>query len=199
MSLENITRKIVSEAKEFAEATIAEAQEEAKTIAKEYETAADKEYNQIVDAAYEKASEIHHRSNAQVMKEKRVNTLSAKWGLLDNAFASAVRMLSRQPDDKQVSLLTSLVGKYQRTDAELIFNKNDRGRIGQTVVDAVGKLPGGFKTTLSEKTGDFAGGLVIKESDVEANLTYEVLVASKREQLEEEVLTLLFGIEEEED
>ena len=191
MSLENITGKIVSEANEFASAVIAEAQTEATAILEEYEATAEKEYNQIIDTAYEKASEIMHRSNAQSMKEKRINILSAKWEYLSNAFSAAVSLLCRMPDEKQVSFLTGLVRKYQQAEAEIIFNKADRERIGHLVEERV-NAAGGFRVTLSESTGDFLGGLVLKEGGVEANLTYETLVASCRESLEDEVSSILF-------
>ena len=192
MSLENITRKIVSEANEFAAAVIAEAKTEAKAITEEYESIAEKEHNEIVDTAFEKASEIMHRSNAQSMKEKRINILSAKWEYLDNAFSAAAKLLCKMPDDKQVRFVVSLIQKYQRTDAELIFNKTDRDRLGQIVVDTVNAVSKDFKVTLSERTGDFSGGVILKEGGVEANLTYEALVADKREQLEDEVSSVLF-------
>jgi len=192
MSLESITKKIVSEANEFAAAVIAEAQAEAKEIAEGYESTAEKEHDQIVDAAYDKASEIMHRSNAQSMKEKRINILSAKWEYLDSAFTAAVKLLSRMPDDEQVSLLAGLIQKYQRSDAELILNQTDRERLGQAVVNAVTGTSGGFIVTLSEKTGDFSGGLVLKEGGIETNLTYDALVSGVRERLEEEVSTILF-------
>jgi len=195
MSLENITGKIVSEANEFAAAVIAEAVAEAEKITEEYEAVAEKEHNQIVDTAYEKASEIMHRSNAQSMKEKRINILSAKWEYLDNAFMAAVKMMSKMPDDDQVRFLVSQIRKYQRSDAELIFNKNDRERLGHAVVNSFSDETGGYKVTLSETTGEFSGGLVLKESNIETNLTYDSLVASQRELLEDEVSTILFDVE----
>ena len=193
MSLENITQKIVSEANEFAESVITQAKTEAKAITEEYESIAVKEYNQIVDTAYEKASEIMHRSNAQSMKEKRINILSAKWEYLDNAFSAAVRQLCRIPEEEQIHLMAGLVQRHQRSDAELVFNKTDRERLGQIVVNAVNSASNNFKVTLSERTGDFSGGLILKEGNVEANLTYEALVSERREQLEDEVSSILFA------
>jgi V/A-type H+-transporting ATPase subunit E len=193
MSLENITRKILSDAREYAEAAVSEAGIEAGKTAEEYETAAEREYNQIIDAAYEKASEILHRSNAQSMKEKRVNILSAKWEYLDNAFAAAVKSLSKLPDNEQAVFLAGLVRRHQRADAELVFNRNDRERLGPAVVRLINAEAGGFAVTLSERTGDFSGGLILQEGGVEANLTYSVLVAARREQLEDEVSSILFG------
>ena len=193
MSLENITSKIVSEANEFAESVIAEANTEAKAIAEEYELTAVKEYNQIVDTAYEKANEIMHRSNAQSMKEKRINILSAKWEYLDNAFSAAVRHLCRMPEEEQTRFMAELVLRHQRSDAELIFNKTDRERIGQIVVNTANSASNGFKVRLSEKIGDFAGGMILKEGSIEANLSFEALVSERREQLEDEVSSILFS------
>jgi len=195
MSLEQITEKIKSEAGDFSAAVKTEAEAEARSITEEYEAAAEKEYNQIVDAAYEKAREILHRANAQSMKEKRINILSAKWEYLDNTFALAVKHLCKMPGGEQARLLTGLVAKYQRADAELIFNKADRETLGPAVVDALNAAAAGPRAALSDRTGDFAGGLILREGGVEANLTYEALVAGRREQLEDAVSLILFGKE----
>ena len=226
MSIESIAEKIVSEAGAFAADAISHAEDEAKSIAEEYDSIANKEFDQIVGAAYEKAREIMNKADAQSMKEKRINILSVKWECLDNAFSTAIGMLGQMTDDEQVSLMSRLVKKYQRSDAELIFNETDRERIGEKVVgaiqagnagntdtadnagntDTVGNagntdtadnagatVSGAYNVTLSERTGEFSGGLVMKEGGIETNLTYEALVASRREQLEDEVIPILFG------
>ena len=192
MSLEYITQKITADANEYAAGVIGKATEEAKTITQEYESIADKEYNQIVDSAYEKANEIVHRSNAQGVKEKRINIITAKWEYLDNVFSSAIKLMCELPADVQVRFLAGLIQKYQRSEAELIFNKADRERLGHDVVFAVNSTSGSNKVTLSESTGNFSGGLILKEAKVEANLTYDAIVASEREKLEDEVSAILF-------
>jgi len=214
MSIESITEKIVSEANAFAADAISHAETEAKSIVQEYDSIANKEFDQIVDAAYEKSREIMNRADAQSMKEKRVSILSVKWEYLDNAFSAAIDMLGQMSEDEQVHLMSRLVMQYQCCDAELIFNKKDRERIGEKVVGAVKAGNAGntgnaasagnaddtekavsdaFNVTLSERTGEFSGGLILKEGGIETNLTYEALVASRREQLEDEVIPILFG------
>ena len=195
MSLEYITQKIIDEANDYVVDVIGKAKEEARAIAEEYESFAEKEYNQIVDSAYEKANEILNRAGAQGVKEKRISIISAKWEYLDNAFSTAIKMMCELPLDKQVRFIAGLVQKYQRSEAELIFNTADRNRLGSKVVAAVNKAPGSHKVVLSEATGDFSGGVILKEAGIEANLTYEVIVASERERLEEEVSTILFSDE----
>ena len=193
MSLEFIISKIIADANEYADGVIGKAKEEAKAITEEYESFAEKEYNQIVDSAYEKANEIMHRSGAQGVKEKRINVISAKWEYLDSAFSSAIQLMHELPSDVQVRFMAGLVDKYQRADAELIFNAVDRERFGHDVVSAVNSAPGAIKVTLSENTGNFSGGLILKEANVEANLTYDAIIASERERLEDEVSAILFN------
>ena len=192
MSLEYITQKIIDEANDYADDVIEKAKEEARTTSEEYESLAEKEYNQIIDSAYEKANEILNRATAQGVKEKRINIISAKWEYLDNAFSSAIKLMCNQSNDKQVRFIAGLVQKYQRSEAELIFNAVDRDRLGSDVVAAVKKGPGSFKVKLSDTVGDFSGGVILKEKSVEANLTYDAIIASERERLEEEVSAILF-------
>jgi len=193
MSLEYIISKIIADANEYADDVLVKAKEEAKAITEDYESVADKEYNQIVDLAYEKANEIMHRSGAQGVKEKRISVISAKWEYLDSVFSSAVQLMCQLPNDVQVRFMAGLVQKYQHAEAELIFNATDRERLGRDVVSAVNSTPGSFKVTLSENTGNFSGGLILKETNAEANLTYDAIVASEREKLEDEVSSILFN------
>jgi len=192
MSLEYITQKIIDEASDYADDVIEKAKEEARITTEEYESLAEKEYNQIIDSAYEKANEVLNRATAQGVKEKRINIISAKWEYLDNAFSSAIKMMCNQTNDVQVRFIVGLILKYQRSEAELIFNAVDRDRLGSDVVAAVNAAPGSFKVRLSDITGDFSGGVILKESNVEANLTYDAIVSSERERLEEEVSAILF-------
>ena len=192
MSLEYITQKIIDEASDYADDVIEKAKEEARTTSEEYESLAEKEYNQIIDSAYEKANEVLNRATAQGVKEKRINIISAKWEYLDNAFSSAIKLMCKLPNEKQVRFIAGLVQKYQRSEAELIFNSVDRDRLGSDVVAAVNKAPGSFKVRLSDTVGDFSGGVILKEKSVEANLTYDAIIASERERLEEEVSAILF-------
>jgi len=134
-----------------------------------------------------------HRSGAQGVKEKRISVISAKWEYLDSVFSSAVQLMCQLPNDVQVRFMAGLVQKYQHAEAELIFNATDRERLGRDVVSAVNSTPGSFKVTLSENTGNFSGGLILKETNAEANLTYDAIVASEREKLEDEVSSILFN------
>ena len=193
MSLEHIVQKITADADEHVADVIGKAMEEAKAITLEYEATAEKEYNQIVDSAYEKANEVVHRANAQGVKEKRINIITAKWEYLDKVFSSAVQLMCELPADVQVRFLAGLIQKYQRSEAELIFNATDRERVGHDVVSVINSTPGSLKVTLSETTGNFVGGLILKEANVEANLTYETIIASEREQLEDEISAILFA------
>jgi len=193
MSLENITQKIIADANDYAADVVGKAKEEAKNITEEYESHAEKEYDQIVESAYVKANDILHRANTQGMKEKRINIISTKWEYLDNAFSSAVQLMCQLPSEEQMRFIVSLIEKYQHSEAELIFNSADRDRLGNEVVEAVNSTPGGFKVKLSEQTGDFSGGVILKEEGAEANLTFDAIVASNREKLEEEVSAILFG------
>jgi len=193
MSLENITQKIIADANDYAADIVGKAKEEARAITDEYESFAEKEYNQIIESAYVKANEVLHRANTQGIKEKRINIISTKWEYLDNVFSSAVQLMCQLPSEEQMRFIVSLIGKYQHSEAELVFNSADRDRMGKKVVAAVNSARGGFKVMLSEQTGDFSGGVILKEEGAEANLTFEAIVASNREQLEEEVSAILFG------
>ena len=54
-------------------------------------------------------------------------------------------------------------------------------------------LSGGAKLTLSDETGDFKGGLILRRGNIEVNCTAELLVELARGDMSAEIAGLLFG------
>jgi len=214
-----ITDKIQAEAQAWADEQIAAAKAEAQSILADYQTKADQAYEKILAEAKVKAAFIADRTVSQAEVERRKMLLAARQECVTKAFDKALEMLCNMSVQERVLLMVKSALQYQTADAEYIFNAADRKEVGPLVVDTVNsifkkqqlketfsgaileqvkKLLSGNRTrtytaTLSDQVGNFAGGFILKQGDVEFNCTFEVLVAGVRENLEGETSAILFS------
>jgi V/A-type H+-transporting ATPase subunit E len=219
--LDKITFRIIAEAEADAKKTLSEAATAASLITAEYEAKAGEIRASLGANAEAEANDIISRAKSAAAMDKRNITLSEKSRLIDGAFAEAKRQILAMPDDKYLELLSSILAYslldqletervnrelYGETDLpeiakyEVILNKNDRDRIGKSLIDSVrrrviGKIDSKTmdKLVLSENTANIEGGVILKYGDVETNSSIEMMLDALRETVEPEVCKTLFG------
>ena len=76
---------------------------------------------------------------------------------------------------------------------EVIFNAKDQKAFGDAVVKAANEFLGSGSLTLSQETGNFSGGLKIKNGAIEVNNTLELLIDHSRSEMSAAVAKVLFG------
>ena len=120
--------------------------------------------------------------------------------MVAESFDLAVDKLVKLPEAEYIALLAKLAAKASVTgDEEIVLNARDRKAVGAKVVEAANKALTGGKLTLSEKTGDFKGGLILRRGNIEANCTAELhctaelLVDLCRDEMAAELAGVLFG------
>ena len=123
--------------------------------------------------------------------------LAAKQALLDEAFQLAYEKLTQLPEGEYEDLLANLAVRASTSGKEqLIFSQADRATFGGKVTaKANGLLAKAGKTaelTLSPNAGDFQGGLLICDGDVEVNCTFAALIRLEKEQTAKDVAGILF-------
>ena len=148
---------------------------------------AQQEIDAVLAEANRQAAEINARYAAQ-----------AKQALLDEAFQLAYEKLTQLPEGEYEDLLANLAVRASVSGKEqLIFSQADRAAFGGKVTaKANGLLAKAGKTaelTLSPTTGDFQGGLLICDGDVEVNCTFETLVRMVRNEVVGDVTKALFA------
>lgn len=215
----NITEKILDEARAYAASQQEAAQELARSIREEYEKRAKELYDSEMEKADRQRENILQKAESRREMEARNQMLAAKRRCIDKAFDQALQKLAGMSNEQKIASTVGMVIQYQTTDAQLIFNQADREAIGKAVVDTVNSVysrvelkdalssfkglvervkklvagePVRYRVSLSEVTGNFAGGFILREGDIDSNCTYEVLVKNVREQLEGEVSAILF-------
>lgn len=190
--IEKITGRILSDAQAEIDTLMADAQAQAADIAAKYANEARKVYADAAAKGKNAAEdrETHLGSSAQMEARKMI--LAAKQEMLDAAYADAEKRLNSLPDKAMVQTLAALAQKASVTGKEeIILNANVAKRLGAEVVEKANSK--GLNLTLSKTTGNFAGGLLLSDGDVEVNCTFDTLVRLTRNETAGEVAKVLFG------
>lgn len=190
-----ITEKITAEAVEAAERIRLNAERDADAVLDEARRNAATLRADLLKKAEADAAAVVQRVESQVESAQRSANLAARRRVLDEAFASSESRLCDLPDELTTEFCAKLAAEYRSGDAELVMNRRDSGQIGQAVVDrALALSPDKpFSLCLSETPGEFSGGFILRQGNIETNCTYAVLVGGMRDSLEGDVAAILFG------
>lgn len=167
-------KKIMSEAKEAADAVIGSAEDKAakekakndKTVAEEKEKIAAKQV-----------------SGAEMDAKKAV--LKAKQEILEEVIREAESRLVNLPDAQYAEVIGTMLDNMDKgLGTEVIVSEKDRARLAD-VVSAKG-------FTLSDRTADINGGLIIKNGDIEYNYSFGSIIAIEKEDIQQIAAKILF-------
>jgi V/A-type H+-transporting ATPase subunit E len=196
MEAEQVTEKILSDAKTEAEKIQNQAQEKEAAEQAKYDEQLN-EYRKQTEILSQKAAEnkeLHLLAAARMQNAR--DLLAEKRKILDEVFTQARGQLLNLPDDQYRQLITHLMLKAVETgDEEVIIDKNEK-RIDLQLVNQVNEqLRSGGKgnLTLSEERKDLGGGFILKHDKIKNNASLEVLLAQARRRLEIELAKELFG------
>ena len=173
--LEKLTGQIDADVQKEIDAALVQARSQAQEIQSWYESQAQIQVEAIRRKGQQDA----------VFRQER---------LVDEAKMQARRdILATKQEKEYVALLADLAVKASSTKKEaVIFSQKDRTRYGKTVVTQANEKLGGGHLTLSEQTRPIKGGLILQDSQVETNCSFEVLIHLQRNTLSAEVAQVLF-------
>ncbi len=190
MGKEAIIEKIISDAEARANAILEEARLKADEI---IATAAQecKEYlaknKHEIDVA---TSEIAKRSETVAELDARKLGLGAKSKTLDLTYSLVLEKLRNLDKKTLKALLLGMLDKAEGGDV-VIISENEKDIVTSKVVQDVAKKKG-ITLTLSEKFGDFDGGMILSGKGVDKNLTFDAELDVLREDTEGRVAKELF-------
>ena len=193
--IEKITAKIAEDSAAEIAALNAETDRRCKEIRAQAEAEAEKAKADLVSRGKKAAAERRERLESAAGMEKRKLLLAAKQEVLGEVFDAALEKLCALPEERLVSLFASIASAASVTGNEqLLFNAEDRERLGQKVTDAANAALGERgHLTLSPDTRRIRGGFVLVADDMETNCTFETIILFLREALEKQVGQILFG------
>ena len=196
MEAEQVTEKILADAKAEAEKIKSEAQEKENTEqAKLNEQLG--EYNKQTELLAQKAGED---KKAHLLAAARMDIakdyLAEKRKILDEVFAQARQKLQNLPDGEYCKLMTKLMLKAVETGDEEVIVDNNEKRIDQKFIKNINRELGpGYKGNLrlSGEKQNLGGGFILKRGKIKNNVSLEVLLNQARKELEIELAKKLFG------
>jgi len=121
--------------------------------------------------------------------------LAEKREILDELFEQTRQKLLSLPDEQYSELMTKLMLDAVETgDEEVIVDHNEK-RINQEFIKQINRRLGpGYKGNLrlSQQKNNLGGGFILKRGKIKNNLSFEVLLARARKELEIELAKDLF-------
>ena len=191
---EKIIAHIRADAEAQSSAILAQAEQRCAEIRGAYEQQAKDAYAEKIRAGV-KANQDRLESMERLAKmEGRKAILALKQDMVSESFDRAVGQLVNLPEEQYTALLARLAAQASVTgDEQIVLNARDRAAVGDQVVKAANEKLGGGKLRLSERSGSFAGGLILSRGSVEANCTAELLVELCRGELSAKIADKLFA------
>ncbi len=190
---EKIIAHIRSDAKEQADAILAQAEQQCAGIRADYEKQAKELYREKIRAGTADCQDRVDSMDRIARMEAKKGILALKQQMVSESFDKACDMIINLPKEQYAAFLAKLAAKASATgDEEIILNARDRAAVGENVVKAANALVSGGRLSLSAETGSFAGGLILRRGSVEANCTVELLVELCRSDMSSEIAKVLF-------
>ena len=191
---EKIIAHIEADAQAQADAVLGEARQRCEAIKARFDDKAARLYSDRIREGVKACQDKEDSALRISSMEAKKSILSMKQEMVSQSFAAAREKIVNLPKEQYVAFLAKLAAQASVTgDEEIILNARDREAVGEEVVAAANAAVAGGKMTLSDTTGDFSGGLILKRGNVEANCTVELLVDLKRGDLSAKLAEVLFG------
>ena len=195
--IEKILAHIKAESDAECEAIKKEAAEECKRIRAEYAETEQKEYNKLVSDGAADAERRLERLNSLAALESKRHVLMTQQEMLTAAFEHAAKALLELPERDYIDFLVRQTCAASLSGTEtIILSPADRDRVGAEVLGAANaSLSASGRTaslTLSDKTANIRGGLILSGGDIEVNCSIDALVEEYRNELSPSVASVLF-------
>lgn len=196
MAIEDIIRQIEQDARAEADSLLMNAKAEAEANVEKSRRQAEELRAEETKKDEEQAREHGRRIETLAGLELRKETLKEKKDLIAQAFDMAEdRIANLPPEEYRAFLRPIILGAIESGREEIVPSEEHRSVFTdafiQSLNDEMG--PENGHLCLSDESGDFSGGFVLRDGRKEMNMTLGSLIASGRDRLEPEVATVLFG------
>ena len=195
--IDKITSRILADAEAECAAVRSESDERCAAIKADAEKKAQEEYWRLVREGVKDTEQRVQRMDRTARLEAKKSVLNMKQEVVSKAFELAKQKIAELPERDYVGFLAREASAAAITgQEEVIFCERDRRSVGSKAVRAANDmlaargLPG--MLTLSDSTREMAGGLVLRQGDIEVNCTVDTLLELSRGELAAGVAEVLF-------
>ncbi len=187
--LDKILEHITREAQDEADRIVAAAREESDKIISSGRTEADSMAAAIAkQSEADVASAVRRIQSTSQLKEKRL-ILQAKQEKIEDVFQSARKALTELSDKEYFDVIRKMITRYSTGEkGQIRFSAADQARLPADLAEAAKAA----NLQISQESADIDGGFILSYGDIEENCSFEVLIETSREALQDMVGQLLF-------
>lgn len=186
---EAIINKIISDAKENADVTLKAADKRAEEIIAAAKVNAE-EYLKKERTASEESERliVERRKTVAALDAKKI-ALKARQELIDECFEAAEKRILSLGKEEYLAFVGKLVEENSE-DGDLLVLSSEEKYIDAAFVEALSEKLG-KKLGISDEKETYVGGIVLRSSSCDKNLTLKALLRSVREDKEKEIAGIL--------
>ncbi len=189
---EVIIEKILKDALAVSEENISKAQKEADAILEQAKATAKEYADEQLPKGDIQAEEIISRRAMVANLDCKKIVLSKKTEIVDSVFAQVSDTMRKKDKKAYLALIKNMIKASADNNDEVVICEKDKEIITQKEIEAISKEIG-KKLTLSKKTGDFLGGVMLCGEKFDKNLTFELEFEQIKDESEEKLAKILFG------
>ncbi len=167
---------------------------------------ADKVYNEAIEDAEKQAEEIRHggRHKVELQSEKLLKAyksraelerrnalLKTKRELIEKAFRHIHECMLSLKDKEYFELVSGLASSLGEIKGTVYFNSSDLRRLPKDFAKTLGKGKNGIEISRTPDDG-IDGGFILKNGDIEENMTFSAVLEDRREEIEDMISKELF-------
>ena len=194
-NINNLTSKIIKDAEDKKEVIIQTAEKEKIRILSKKQVEASTAEKIIIEKAEREAVSRKERIISGAKLQARNEKLQAKQEVIREIFESTIEALCNlSKDDFKEFVKESILNSDIVGEQNIILNESSKKIINKTFLAGINKELGAKAiVTLSEETRNFKGGFILEKDGIEINNTFEALVNSLKDDLNQEVARVLFN------
>lgn len=188
--LANISDKILADAKQKADAIIAEAERNAAKILADSKKRAEAETEAILKESANRCADAEEKARLASQLEGKKLVSNERQQMISLAFSTALERLISLPEKEYRKMLIALANDVlsDGLGGELLLNERDYAAHGKELIASLNGT-----VTLAPDFAPIVGGLIIRRGKIEYNCALDVIVRMVSEKVAPEVSEALFS------
>jgi V/A-type H+/Na+-transporting ATPase subunit E len=195
--IKNLVNKVLKDAEAESNTIIEKAEQQKNEILNRSKKEAEVKKNEMIDKAKLEAQTRKDRVISNAELQVRNNKLEAKQNVIDNVFQNALVELKKLSDDKFLNFVkASILSSDVDGDEEIIVSNNYKPKFTSQFINEINASlkEKGKKANikLSNVERNIKEGFILDKKGIELNFTFEDLINSIKEDIESDVVKILF-------
>ncbi len=193
--LNKIIERIAQDSAAKCDSIIFDAQNEATKIKEAATAAANNDKEALIEAANKEAKAIVDMAESGAELDGKKLLLATRVEIIDKAIEAASEKLGNMPEEEYFAAIYALVKKYaQDAEGEMILSQKDLGRLPKDFNKKINAdLAKGAKLKVAKEPANISDGFILVYGDIEINCTFDALIAEQRDEIKDELNSIIFA------